>query len=156
MTRPMLRSLVVALLTAGALAFAAPARAGHPVDNLLLAKIIWGMPSERVAQALKLDRSQYTILHNPTDIRITIFQMEGKVLNYPEFRLVFLNFSPEQGLFKVTGVYNGPLTDTVAAMKKRYGDPDSVMRVGTFQHNVWEFDATTLNVTEGEFEITPK
>jgi len=134
----------------------APALATRQIDSLLLSKIIWGMPAERVAQALKLERSQYTILHDPVNMQVTIFQMDGKQLNFPEFRLIFLNFSPEQGLFKVNGFYLGSLTDAVAALKHRYGDPDAVKHTSLVESYRWEFDETALSVANAQFEISLK
>ncbi|MBI3621669.1 MAG: hypothetical protein HY208_05720 [Nitrospirae bacterium] len=140
----------------GVLIGTAPAAAPHPVDNLLLAKILWGMPAERVAQALKLERGQYTILHDPVDGQVTIFQLEGKQLNYPEFRVVFLNFKPEEGLFKVYGFYQGTLTEAAEALKKRYGDPDAVKKTSTMQSFRWEFADTALSLINAQFEISLK
>jgi len=137
-------------------AVGAPAAATHQIDNLLLSKIIWGMPSERVAQAFKLERSQYTILHDPVEGAVTIFLLDGKQLNFPEFRLIYLNFRPDSGLFKVNGFYQGSLTDAVAALKHRYGDPDEVRRTSLVQSYQWNFEETTLSVNNVQFEITLK
>ncbi len=134
----------------------APAATPHPIDSLLLSKIIWGMPAERVAQAFKLERGQYTILHDPVDGQVTIFQLEGKQLNFPEFRLIFLNFRPDGGLFKVNGLYQGSLTEAVEALKHRYGDPDAIKRTSLMQSYRWEFDDTALSVTNVQFDISLK
>jgi hypothetical protein len=148
--------LVGGFLVSVSMGTPAPAATPHPVDSLLLSKILWGMPGERVAQALKLERGQYTILHDPVDGQITIFQLEGKQLNFPEFRLIFLNFRPEGGLFKVYGFYQGSLTETVEALKRRYGDPDAVKRTSLTQSYRWEFDDTALLITNAQFEIAIK
>jgi hypothetical protein len=152
-TALLLAALGVAALALQLHGVAAAARAA---DNILLSRIIWGMPSERVAQALKLDRSQYTILHDPVNLSVTIYQLEGKLLNFPEFRVVYLNFSPEGGLFKVNGFYNGAIGDAVAALKQRYGDPDLVKRTALNQHYRWEFEETALSITDTQFEIALK
>jgi hypothetical protein len=140
----------------GVLVADAPAATPRPIDSLLLSKILWGMPSERVAQALKLERSQYTILHDPVEGAVTIFQLDGKQVNFPEFRLVFLNFRPDAGLFKVNGFSLGSLNETVAALKHRYGDPDEVKHTSLARSYQWNFGETTLSVTDAQFEITLK
>ncbi|HUJ79493.1 MAG TPA: hypothetical protein VLY45_04165 [Nitrospiria bacterium] len=146
---------LLAALAVGLLA-GSPAWATRQIDNLLLSKIIWGMPSDRVAQALKLERSQYTILHDPVEGNVTIFQLDGKTLNFPEFRQVYLNFKPETGLFKVYGFYLGSLKDAVAALKHRYGEPDEVRHTSLVQTYQWNFQETTLSLNNSEFEITLK
>jgi hypothetical protein len=149
--------VIIGALLGGLLASGSePALATRQIDSLLLSKIIWGMPSERVAQALKLDRSQYTILHDPVDGQVTIFQMEGKQLNFPEFRLIFLNFRPSEGLFKVNGLCQGSIADAVAALKHRYGDPDAVKHTSLADSYRWEFDETALSISNAQFEISLK
>lgn len=152
----MLMAVLGGLLISLCIGTPAPAATSHPVDSLLLSKIIWGMPGERVAQALKLERSQYTILHDPVDGQVTIFQLDGKLLNFPEFRLVFLNFKPDGGLFKVNGFYLGSITEAVAALKHRYGDPDAVKQTSLVQSYRWEFDDTALSIINAQFEIALK
>jgi hypothetical protein len=156
--RVLREAMVLGLLCGliGGLVAAAPAATPRPIDSLLLSKILWGMPSERVAQALKLERNQYTILHDPVEGAVTIFQVEGKQVNFPEFRLVFLNFRPDAGLFKVNGFSLGSLTETVAALKHRYGDPDEVKHTSLAQSYQWNFSETTLSVSNAQFEITLK
>jgi hypothetical protein len=133
-----------------------PAAATRQIDNLLLSKIIWGMPSDRVALALKLERNQYTILHDPVEGNVTIFRLDGKALNFPEFGQVYLNFKPDTGLFKVYGFYLGSLDQAVSALKHRYGEPDEVKHTSLVQSYQWNFQDTTLLVNNTQFEINPK
>jgi len=156
--RSLLGCFMCGLLAAVAIGLPAgsPAAATRQIDNLLLSKIIWGMPSDRVAVALKLERNQYTILHDPVEGNVTIFQLDGKALHYPEFGQVYLSFKPDTGLFKVYGFYMGSLNDTVAALKHRYGEPDEVKHTSLAQTYQWNFQETTLSVNNTQFEITPK
>jgi hypothetical protein len=150
----MMLGLLVTVI--GGLLVVAPAAATRKIDSLLLSKIIWGMPTNLVTQALKLERNQYTILHDPVDGAVTIYQMDGKQLNFPEFRLIFLNFRPDSGLFKVNGFYQGSLPDAVAALKHRYGDPDEVRHTSLTQSYQWNFEETILSISNTQFEITLK
>ena len=150
-----LRGILFSVIVGWA-ALAPLAAAARTADHLLLSKIIWGMPSERVAQVLKLDRSQYTVLHDPVDMRITIYQMDGKPINFPEFRVVYLNFKPDAGLFKVNGFYHGAIDEAVAALKQRYGNPDVVKRTALNQLYQWDFEEAALSITNNQFEIAPK
>jgi len=150
------RFRAVVLLLAVVASLTPPADAAKTADNILLSKLIWGMPAERVAQAFKLDRSQYTILHDPAELRITIYQLDGKLLSFPEFRVVYLNFKPDAGLFKVNGFYHGAITDAVAALKQRYGNPDLVRRTDLSPYYRWEFEETALSISGAQFEIALK
>lgn len=152
--RATMLGLCVALI--GGLLAVAPAAATRQIDSLLLSKIIWGMPTNLVVQALKLERKQYTIMHDPVQGAVTVYRLEGKALNFPEFSQIFLNFKPDTGLFKVNGFYLGTLPDAVAALKQRYGEPDEVRHTSLAQFYQWNFEETTLSVSNTDFEIVPK
>jgi hypothetical protein len=152
----MKRTIISLLIIAGVLLPVQLPAVARVADSILLSRLVWGMSSDRIAQALKLDRNQYTILHDPSDMRITIFQSDGKPFNFPEFRIVYLNFDPEAGLFKINGFYNGTVTDVVAALKQRYGEPDLAKTSGLIPQYQWEFDDTALSILGARFEILPK
>ena len=144
---------VLALLIVMLFPFSAFSRSA---DSILLSKLIWGMPSDRLARALKLDPSQYTVLHDPGNMRITIFETKGETFNFPEFRTVYLNFDPTDGLFKISGIYKGTLADVVKALKQRYGEPDFVRTSSIATLYRWEFDSTALSIINAKIEILPK
>jgi hypothetical protein len=70
--------------------------------------------------------------------------------------VVYLNFKPDAGLFKVNGFYHGALTDVVAALKQRYGNPDLVRRTDLSPYYRWEFEETALSIVGAQFEIALK
>ena len=148
---------VVAVVVAGAFLGTTqlPALA-RVVDSILLSKLVWGMPSDRLAKTLKLDPAKYTILHDPTNIRITILKISGTPFNFPEFRTVYLNFDPQDGLFKVNGFYEGELADIVASLSNRYGKPDMVKTTSLAKYYRWDFDDTVLSIFNAQFEIFPR
>jgi hypothetical protein len=148
--------LILLSVTVGLLSVVPSYARARTADSILLSKLIWGMPSDRLARALKLDRSQYTVLHDPTDTRITIFETDGTPFNFPEFRKVYLNFDPTDGLFKVTGFYDGGLTEIVKVLKKRYGEPDLAKKTSLADHYRWDFEDTELSIINTLFEIRPK